>query len=102
MSPNGTIAAAVAGSRRAKTDWAAHRLALEVERLRAEGVIGQAAIARALTEREVPTPGGEGVLDRYNRGRDSRGQGPERIYSSLAPEMRTSSAHFGISAVWNR
>ena len=36
----------------------AHRLALEVERLRAEGVVGQAAIARALTERSVPTPRG--------------------------------------------
>ncbi|WP_431266985.1 recombinase family protein [Dankookia sp. P2] len=37
---------------------AAHRLALEVERLRAEGVVGQAAIARALTERGVPAPRG--------------------------------------------
>jgi hypothetical protein len=40
---------------------AAHRLALEVERLRAEGVTGQAAIARALTERGVRTPGGSGT-----------------------------------------
>ncbi|MDO9714109.1 hypothetical protein [Paracraurococcus lichenis] len=33
----------------------AHRLALEVDRLRAEGVTGQAAILRALTERGAPT-----------------------------------------------
>jgi hypothetical protein len=39
-------------------DRAAHRLALEVERLRAEGVNGQAAIARVLTERGVRTPRG--------------------------------------------
>jgi DNA invertase Pin-like site-specific DNA recombinase len=37
---------------------AAHRLALEVKRLRAEGAIGQAAIARDLTERGVPTSRG--------------------------------------------
>jgi hypothetical protein len=29
---------------------------LEVDRLHAEGVVGQAAVARALTERGVPTP----------------------------------------------
>jgi hypothetical protein len=61
MSPNGTIAAAMVGTRRAKTDWVARRLALEVERLRAEGISGQAAIARALNERGVPTPRGTGV-----------------------------------------
>jgi hypothetical protein len=31
---------------------------LEVERLKAEGVLGHAAIARVLTERGVPTPRG--------------------------------------------
>jgi hypothetical protein len=40
---------------------ATHWLALEVARLRAEGVTGQAAIARALTEREVPAPKGGGA-----------------------------------------
>ena len=39
----------------------AHRLTFEVERLRAKGVAGQAAIARALTERGVPTPRGRPV-----------------------------------------
>jgi hypothetical protein len=33
-------------------------LALEVERLRGEGVLAHAAIARALTGRSVPTPRG--------------------------------------------
>ena len=37
---------------------AAHRLVLEVERLRTERVVGQAALARALNERGVPTPQG--------------------------------------------
>jgi DNA invertase Pin-like site-specific DNA recombinase len=39
----------------------AHRLALEVERLRGEGVMSQAAVARALTLRRVPTPSGAAV-----------------------------------------
>jgi DNA invertase Pin-like site-specific DNA recombinase len=38
----------------------AHRLTLELERLRAEGVEGQAALARALNARGVPTPRGFG------------------------------------------
>ncbi|MBK1660593.1 hypothetical protein CKO45_20445 [Paracraurococcus ruber] len=37
------------------------RPAAKLERLRADGVIGQAAIARALTERGVPTPRGSGA-----------------------------------------
>jgi hypothetical protein len=40
---------------------AAHRLALDVARLRAEGVVGQAAIARALIERGMPAPSGIGM-----------------------------------------
>jgi DNA invertase Pin-like site-specific DNA recombinase len=39
----------------------AHRLALEVERLRANGIIGHAALARALTGRRILTPGGKRV-----------------------------------------
>ncbi len=46
------------GARRVVAERAAYRLALEVERLRAEGVTGQAAIARVLTARGVPTPRG--------------------------------------------
>jgi DNA invertase Pin-like site-specific DNA recombinase len=40
---------------------ASHRLALEVQRLRVEGVRGQAALARELNERGVPTPIGRGA-----------------------------------------
>jgi DNA invertase Pin-like site-specific DNA recombinase len=49
-------AAAGALARRKAAERTAHRLALEVERLRADGVVAHAAIARALTERGVPTP----------------------------------------------
>ena len=57
----GPSATAAAQARRVVADQAAHRLALEVDRLRAEGVTGQAAIARALTERGVLTPRGTGA-----------------------------------------
>jgi DNA invertase Pin-like site-specific DNA recombinase len=52
-------AAALARSRRAAQ--AAHRLALQIERLRDEGVEGQAALARALNARGAPTPAGTGA-----------------------------------------
>jgi DNA invertase Pin-like site-specific DNA recombinase len=57
----GPDAAAAAAARREAADQVAHRLALEMQRLRAEGVTGQAAMARALTERGVPTPRGNGI-----------------------------------------
>jgi DNA invertase Pin-like site-specific DNA recombinase len=47
-------------ARRETAQRAAHRLALEVERVHDEGIEGQAAQARILTERGVPTPRGEG------------------------------------------
>jgi DNA invertase Pin-like site-specific DNA recombinase len=53
-------AAAAAQARRTAAERASHRLALEVERLRGEGVTGQAAMARALNERGVPVPSGHG------------------------------------------
>jgi DNA invertase Pin-like site-specific DNA recombinase len=56
----GPNAAAAALARREAAERAAHRLVLEVDRLRAEGVEGQAAMARALNERGVPTPLGRG------------------------------------------
>jgi DNA invertase Pin-like site-specific DNA recombinase len=56
--PEGPGAAAAAQARRVAAERAAHRLALEVERLRPEGITAHAAIARALTERGVPTPSG--------------------------------------------
>jgi DNA invertase Pin-like site-specific DNA recombinase len=55
---DGPSAAAATQARRTAAERAAHRLALEVERLRAEGITAQAAIARMLTERGVPTPRG--------------------------------------------
>ena len=52
--PPCAVAAAVA--RAANADQAAHRLWLEVERLRDEGVSTMVGLARSLTERGVPTP----------------------------------------------
>ena len=43
-------------ARREDAERAAHRLGLELDRLRAEGVAGHAALARALNARDVPTP----------------------------------------------
>ena len=57
----GPDAAAAALARREAAERAAHRLALEVERLRAEGVEGHAEMARLLTARGVPTPRGSVV-----------------------------------------
>ncbi|WPB83750.1 recombinase family protein [Sediminicoccus rosea] len=57
----GPDAAAAALVRRETAERAAHRLVLEVERLYAEGVEGQAAMARALNKRGVPTPQGRGA-----------------------------------------
>ncbi|WP_165982888.1 hypothetical protein [Dankookia rubra] len=54
----GPSAAAAARARRLAAERAAHRLALEIERLRTDGITGQAAITRALTERGVPAPRG--------------------------------------------
>jgi DNA invertase Pin-like site-specific DNA recombinase len=54
----GPDSGAAAVARRQTAGQAAHRLALEVERLRGEGVLAHAAIARALTGRSVPTPRG--------------------------------------------
>jgi hypothetical protein len=39
----------------------AHRLALEIEALRAEGISAHQGLARALMERGVPTPRGSGI-----------------------------------------
>jgi hypothetical protein len=49
--------------RRDKAEQAAHRLALEMEmeQLRAEGVTGHAALARALNEKAVQVPPGRGA-----------------------------------------
>ena len=57
----GPDAAVAAQARRDAAGRVAHRLALEMERLRAEGIGGQAALARELTERRIPTPGGSAV-----------------------------------------
>ena len=49
-------AASAARTRREAADTAAHRLWLEIERLRGDGVSTMVGLARALTERGVPTP----------------------------------------------
>ena len=54
----GPDAAAAAVARRGAAERAAHRLALEIERLRAEGVVTHAALARTLTGIRMPTPRG--------------------------------------------
>jgi DNA invertase Pin-like site-specific DNA recombinase len=73
----GPDAEAATWARQEAAERTAHRLALEVDRLRAEGVVGQAAVARALTERGVPTPRGQAnwthttvarIVDRAARG----------------------------------
>lgn len=51
---SGPDARAAALSRRVGAERTAHRLALEVEALRAEGVTSMAGLAQALTERGVP------------------------------------------------
>jgi DNA invertase Pin-like site-specific DNA recombinase len=57
----GPDAAAATVARREAADRAAHRLMLELERLRAEGVETHAEIARRLTARGIPTPRGSSV-----------------------------------------
>jgi DNA invertase Pin-like site-specific DNA recombinase len=57
----GPDAGRAALARQEAAQRAAHRLALEVERLRGEGVKGLAAIARAMTGRGIPTPSGAGL-----------------------------------------
>jgi DNA invertase Pin-like site-specific DNA recombinase len=54
-------AGAAALARAEAAERTAHRLLLEVERLRDEGVLAHAAIARSLTVRGVPTPRGGAV-----------------------------------------
>ena len=57
----GPDAAAAAQARRVAAERAAHRLALEGVAVRAEGVVGQAALARALNELGVAPPAGRGA-----------------------------------------
>jgi DNA invertase Pin-like site-specific DNA recombinase len=52
----GPDSGAAAAARRVAAERAAHRLLLEVDRLREEGISSMQAMARALTERGVPTP----------------------------------------------
>ena len=60
-SANAPDAANAALSRRQRANQAAHRLALEIDRARAEGIEGHAALAEALNQRAVPTPMGRCV-----------------------------------------
>jgi len=80
---------AAAVARRAAAERAAHRLLLEVERLREEGVSTRHGIARALTERGVPTPRDGKVWTHTTVGRllartsDSAGSRPVFFATSL-------------------
>jgi len=56
--PSPPCAAAAAGARREQASRTAHRLALEVDALRAEGIATYQGLARALTDRGVATPRG--------------------------------------------
>jgi DNA invertase Pin-like site-specific DNA recombinase len=56
--PSPPCAASAALSRTEQATRTAHRLALEVEALRAEGITTHQGLARALTAKGVPTPGG--------------------------------------------
>ncbi len=51
-------AVAAAATQGERADQAAHRLWLEIERLRGEGVSTMVGLARALTQQGVPTPKG--------------------------------------------
>ena len=57
----GPDAAAAAVARREAAEQAAHRLSLDLERLRADGATSNAALARALNQHGVPTPTGAGA-----------------------------------------
>ncbi|WP_426954210.1 recombinase family protein [Muricoccus radiodurans] len=59
--PAPPCARSAALARREQVERAAHRLTLEIERLRAKGIGGMAALARSLNERGVPTPAGRGA-----------------------------------------
>jgi len=59
--PTGPDAAAASATRREAAERAAHRLSLEVDRLRAQGVESYAAMSRALSAAGIPTPRGRGV-----------------------------------------
>jgi DNA invertase Pin-like site-specific DNA recombinase len=54
----GPDSGAAAVARRVAAEQAAHRLLLEVDRLREGGTTSMQGLARGLTEREVPTPRG--------------------------------------------
>lgn len=57
----GPDSAAAAQARRVVAEQVAHRLNLELERLRGDGVVGYADLARALTTCGVPTPRGGAI-----------------------------------------
>jgi hypothetical protein len=65
----GPDSGAAAASRRGAAERAAHRLLLEVDRLRGEGVVSRQALARALSARGVLAPGGGGTWTHTTVGR---------------------------------
>src|ERR1700733_10097997 len=65
----GPDSGAAAGARRGAADRAAHRLLLEVDRLRDAGVTSMQDLAKRLTKRGVPTPRGSATWTHTTVGR---------------------------------
>ena len=63
------------------------RFGLEMEQLRAEGVTGQAAIARALNKRGVSTLRGSGALDAHDGGEGDRTSSDQILRPSQYPSV---------------
>jgi DNA invertase Pin-like site-specific DNA recombinase len=66
---NGPDTGAAAVARRGTAERAAHRLLLEVDRLRESGVTSMQGLALALTQRGVPAPAGGGTWTHTTVGR---------------------------------
>jgi DNA invertase Pin-like site-specific DNA recombinase len=65
----GPDSGAAAVARRETAERAAHRLLLEIDRLREAGVMSMQGLARALTDGGVPTPRGGGIWTHTTVGR---------------------------------
>ena len=81
VGPDSRAAAAV---RQEVADQTGHRLALEVEALPESGITSTQGLARALSERGVPTPGGGNVWTHTTVARLLARVGPGRLTSLAA------------------
>jgi DNA invertase Pin-like site-specific DNA recombinase len=85
----GPDSGAAAVARGVAAERAAHRLLLEVDRLRDEGVNSRQALARALTERGVPTPRGGEIWTHTTVGRLLARTGTQTACTALGVRLRT-------------